>query len=262
VDVGLDHLDAQPVHHLQRGRHHPGGDDGAHCRRPVGDLGEVHQHRAHGGRVGGEAHAHLRGDAEHALAADERAAQVVAVGFGFLAAQNGDRAVGEDHLGTEDVRRGDTVGQAVRPAAVVGQVAADRTALLAARVRGEVQAELVRHVTGEVEVQHAGLHPGERFSTSTDRCGSSSSSRSRPHPRAVSLPRPDPCPRHGPRTAPGADWPPGRSGAPRRWTSGSRPPRARRSCSRHRGGTGRAPTGRCGPVRGPTPDGGRRPGAS
>ena len=40
----------------------------------------------------------------------------------------------------EDVRRRDAVGQAVRPAGVVGDVAADRAALLAARVGREVQA--------------------------------------------------------------------------------------------------------------------------
>ncbi len=78
VDVRLDRLQAQLIHHLDRGRHHAGGDDAAHGRGAVLDGVEVHQQRPHRRRVLGELDAHRGGDAEHPLAPDERAAQVVA----------------------------------------------------------------------------------------------------------------------------------------------------------------------------------------
>ena len=122
------------------------------------DRREVEQHRAHVGRRLREAHADLRGDAEHPLAADERPAQVVAVRLGILAAEHDDRTVGQDDLDGQHVRLGDPVGQAVRPTGVVGHVAADAAALLAARVGGEVQTE-AGDVAGQVEVEHARLDP-------------------------------------------------------------------------------------------------------
>ena len=61
-------------------------------------------------------------------------------GLGVDAAQHGHLAVGQHDLDGEDVRARDAVGQAVRPAGVGGDVAADRAALLARRVGGEVQA--------------------------------------------------------------------------------------------------------------------------
>ena len=77
-------------------------------------------------------------------------------------------AVGQHDLDGEDVGVGDALGEAVRPARVVGDVAADRARLLAARVGGEVQA-----VRGdgrrEVEVEHARLDPRQPVAGSTER---------------------------------------------------------------------------------------------
>ena len=111
---------------------------------PAATVVEVEQHRAHRRRGLGQPDADLGGDAAHALAADERAAQVVAVDLAALAAEHDHLAVGQHDLEREDVRRRDAVGQAVRTTGVVGDVAADRAALLAARVRCEVQAVVRR----------------------------------------------------------------------------------------------------------------------
>ena len=72
MDVRLDGLEAEPVHHLHRRRDDAGGDDVADGRGAGLDVVEVEQHRAHDRRVLGEPHADRRGDAAHPLAADER----------------------------------------------------------------------------------------------------------------------------------------------------------------------------------------------
>lgn len=51
-------------------------------------------------------------------------------------------------------------GQTVRTTGVVGHVAPDRATLLATRIRCEMQTE-ASHVSGEVEIQDTGLHPGQ-----------------------------------------------------------------------------------------------------
>ena len=98
MEVLLDRADAQLIHHLQRRGHHAGGDDRADRLGAVFDAGEIHQHRADGRRVLGQAHAHLRGDAAHSLGAHECAAQVVTQRLRFLAAQLHDLAVGQAPL--------------------------------------------------------------------------------------------------------------------------------------------------------------------
>ena len=65
---------------------------------------EVEQHRAHRGWRLGQLDADLGGDAEHALAADERAPQVEAARLGVLAADDDDLALREHDLEAEDVR--------------------------------------------------------------------------------------------------------------------------------------------------------------
>ena len=250
VDVRLDGLQAQLVHHLHRRRHDAGGDDRAHGRRPGLDRVEVHQHRADRRRVGRQAHAHLGRHAEHALAADEHAPQVEPGRLGVLAAEHGDGAVGQDDLEGEDVGVGDALGEAVRAAGVVGDVAADRARLLAARVGREVQ-PVDRHRPRQVEVEHAGLDPrpaGHRV----DRQDAGHLGR-RDHDGALR--------RHGAAGQAGARTAgdegdavlrrrPRRRPAPRRSWSGSRRPPRRRACRRRPCGTATARSPRRGPCRG------------
>ena len=112
------------------------------------------------GRVRLEPHRDPGRDAHRALAADEAAPQVEAGLIRLEPAEPGDRAVGQHDVEGEDVRRRDPGGQAVRPAGVRRDVAADRAGLLRRRVGRVVQAE-VRDRAAEVEVEHAGLDPGD-----------------------------------------------------------------------------------------------------
>ncbi len=222
VDVGLDGPGDGGVHHLQRGRHQAGGDDRAHRRRAVLHAVEVEEQRAHLRRVLREAHADAGGDAEHALAADEDAPQVEPRRLGVLPAEDGDRAVRQDHLDGEDVHGGHALRQAVGPAGVGRHVAADRAALLARRV-GRVVHAVLGQLPGEVGVEHAGLDP-RLPAVEVDR----------QHPvhlrrddhdgavRAGRRRRPGRSPSPGRRRARRGGGPPGRRPAPPRWTSGSR----------------------------------------
>jgi hypothetical protein len=103
VDVRLDRLQAELVHHLDRGRHHAGGDDAAHRLGAVLDVVEVHQKRAHRRRILCELDADRGGDAEHSLTADERTAQVVPDRLRILTAQHCQRPVWQHDFDGEHV---------------------------------------------------------------------------------------------------------------------------------------------------------------
>ena len=231
--------EAQLVHHLHRRRDDAGGDHGADRRCAGLDGVEVHQHRADRRRVRRQAHADLRGDAEHPLAADEHATQVVARRLGVLAAEHDHLAVGQDDLEAEDVGVGDALGEAVRTARVVGHVAADRARLLAARVRGEVQ-PVGGHRTAEVEVEHAWLDPRPPDG-GVDRQDAVHLGREMmTAPSGGTAPPASPVPE--PRATNGTPWRRrrARTPAPRPWSAGStrRPPRP--PSPTRRGGTARA----------------------
>ena len=158
VHERLDGRGDAGVHHLDRGGHEASGDDRAHGRGAVVDAGEVEQQRAHDRRDRRQAHGDLRRDAERALAADERAAEVVARGLGLEPAEHRDPAVGQHDLDGQDVGARHAVGEAVRTARVRGDVAADRARLLARRIGREVETE-VGDGAAEVEVQDTRLDP-------------------------------------------------------------------------------------------------------
>ena len=169
VDEVLDRPVIEGVHHLDRRRHAAGRDD---RRCTVAAPSSTRRSRAAScaptGGFGREAHGDLGGDAERALAADERAAQVEPDGLGLEAAEHRDLAVGQHDLDRQDVRARDAVGEAMRPPGVGGHVAADRARLLARRIGREVQP-----VTGDAPCVRSRLRtPGStqatRASTSTD----------------------------------------------------------------------------------------------
>ena len=74
MNVVLNRLCAELVHHLKRCGHHAIGDDGAYGFGAVFNTVKVEQHRANGWRILGETHTDLCGNAKHALAAHERTA--------------------------------------------------------------------------------------------------------------------------------------------------------------------------------------------
>ena len=102
-------------------------------------------------------HDDLRGDGQGALGADHDAPEVVARRLPRPPAEPRHRAVSQHDLHAEDVVRGDAVGQAVRPAGVLGNVAAYCARPLAGRVRGEVE-PVLRRCRGDVQVDHPRLH--------------------------------------------------------------------------------------------------------
>jgi hypothetical protein len=152
----LGGLDRQPVHHLDRGRQHPGGDHrGDRLAGRVGAL-EGGQQRAYVLRAAGELDRDLGGHPERALGADERPDQVVAHRVGDLPAEADAVPVAGDDLKAGDVVHGEAVLQAVRPAGVLRDVAADRADLLAGGVRGVVVAGRLDGLA-HVRVDHPGL---------------------------------------------------------------------------------------------------------
>ena len=98
------------------------------------------------------------GDHAHRpLRADQHPEQVESGPVGVVAAHPVDGPVGQHHLHPDDVVGGDPVVQAVRPARVLGGVAADRAGLLGGWV-GRVEKALPGRLDAEIGVDHAGLH--------------------------------------------------------------------------------------------------------
>ncbi len=110
------------------------------------------------GGVGQQSHRDRGRDAHGSFAADEAPAQVVARLIGLEAPEARDRPVGEHDVERAHVRRGDARSEAMRPAGVGGDVAADRARLLRRRIGRVVQPEMGDRAR-EIEVEHARLHP-------------------------------------------------------------------------------------------------------
>ena len=152
----LGGLDRQPVHHLDRGRHHARGDDVRD-----GGAGRVHrvearEQRPDGLRSPDEAERDPGRDPERALGADDHAEQVGPVRVERLPAELDDLAVRQHECQPGDVVGREPVLEAVRAAGVLGDVAADRAHLLARGV-GRVEEALSGDGAGDVEVRHARL---------------------------------------------------------------------------------------------------------
>ena len=108
---------------------------GHHAAGRRGRVEERDERAARAPGAGIDPQRDLRGDAERALGADERAEQVVARAGRALAAELHQLAVGEHDLQTGHVVRGEAVLEAVRAAGVLGHVAADRADDLARGIR-------------------------------------------------------------------------------------------------------------------------------
>ena len=148
--------DREAVHHLDRGRQDPGGDDRGHGLAGRVGRAERRQLRRHRLRLAEDAQRDLGRDPERPLGADEGAEQVGAVRVERLAAELDDLAVGEHDGQARDVVDGEAVLEAVRAARVLGHVAADRADLLARRI-GRVEEPVRRDGARDVEVRDARL---------------------------------------------------------------------------------------------------------
>ena len=119
-------------------------------------AGEPEQERARRLGLAQDAHGHFRDDPEQPLRAGHQPHQIVAAVVEVLAAQANHLAVDQHHLETEDVVGGEPVFQAVHPARVLGDVAADGAGDLARRI-GRVVEPARRDRIGDGKVGHAGL---------------------------------------------------------------------------------------------------------
>ena len=93
---------------------------------------------------------------EHALGADHDAKEVVARGIEMLAAEAHDLAVDRHHFDADDVVGREPVFEAMNPARILGDIAADRAGDLARRVGRIVEAQTL-HGVGNAEIGHARL---------------------------------------------------------------------------------------------------------
>ncbi len=128
-----------------------------------GDGGARGVHRVEAGeqRPNGLRRAHdpecdARRDAERPLGADDDAEEIRPVRVECLAAELDDLAVGQDEGEAGHVVRREAVLQAVRPARVLRDVAADRADLLAGWI-GRVEEAVGRDGAGHVEIRDSRL---------------------------------------------------------------------------------------------------------
>ena len=159
VDEGFGRLDGEPVHHLEPGGDHAGGDDVADRRaglRHVVEGGEHHL-RAFGPRQ--QFHRDFGDHGEHAFRARHQRQQVVAGRVRRLAADFQQLAVHGERAQRHHVVHGEAVFQAVHAAGILGHVAADRAGDLRRGIGCVVEAVL-RGGLGDREIAHAGLHHG------------------------------------------------------------------------------------------------------
>ncbi len=156
----LDGVDGAVVHHLERRRHQSRRHDGryhvpavleriAHGQHGLDRLRFAEDTENGGGRY-----------PQGPLASHEDSGQIEAGRIGILTAQPDDLAVGEHYLDPEHVIGGDAVLEAMGPARVLGDVAAQRARLLAGRIGGVVVAERGED-RGDVQIEDAHLdgHP-------------------------------------------------------------------------------------------------------
>ena len=119
------------VHHLERSRHDPGGDDVTDGLGGVAHGRERQQQGAHRRWVRRQADGDFGGDSECAFTADERASQIEPGRLVLQPSEFSDLPVGQDDLDGQNMGVRDAVGEAVGASRIVGDIAAERADLLA-----------------------------------------------------------------------------------------------------------------------------------
>ena len=157
---GLADLDRRLVHEFHRDRDDAGADDGGDRRPRLLAAREAEQHRAGALGRAQDAHRRLGDDAELPLRADDQAEQVEPRRVEMGAADFDDAPVEHDQSDAEHVVGGHAVFQAMRPAGIHADIAADRAGELRGRV-GRVEEAIGRDGAGDGEIGDAGLHLGD-----------------------------------------------------------------------------------------------------
>ena len=155
----LDRHENALVHHLQRRRNDAGADDFADRVRGIVDRIENAQQRAIALRIAREPDPNFGDDRQRPFAADERADQIEARRVFRRPAELHDPAVGHHRFHAEHVIDRHAIFQRVRPAAVGGDVAADRAGALARRIGSVMKAGAFQRLV-EPGIHHARLNDG------------------------------------------------------------------------------------------------------
>ena len=159
LNEGLGGMDCRPIHHLHAGRDDPGGDHGGDAIGGILGCRETDQQCPCGGRLGKDAHGDLGDDPEQPLGAGHNAENIIIAGVEVLAAKPDDLAIHQHHFDAEDVVCGKPIFQAMHPAGILRDIAADRAGDLARRVWSIVEAGVFDGFA-DCEVGDTGLNDG------------------------------------------------------------------------------------------------------
>ena len=146
----FDGFDCRSVHHFQRRGNDPGGGDFNDGLGGVIHPIEDRQKRAHRLASAHESDDDFGDDAHGSFRADEHAAEIVAGRVRNFAAEPDNLTVVQYHFDAKHVIGRDAVGERMRPAGIVGDVAADRACGLAARI-GRVKKAVFGDCFGDIE---------------------------------------------------------------------------------------------------------------
>ena len=153
---GFGGVDRGLVHHLHAARNDAGADDPRHAFAGRLDLGKADHQRPRGLRLLQDAHRDLGDDAEQAFGARDDAHQVVAGILRGLAADAQDLAGHQHNFAAQHVVGGHAVFQAMYPAGILRDIAADRAGDLRRRIGRIIEAGM-RHRLADREIGNPGL---------------------------------------------------------------------------------------------------------
>ena len=159
VDVVFDGAKRPAIEHFTRGR-----SDGASGDVHDGVGGIIHgiengEKCLHGFGLAREFYGDFGDEGKRAFRTDEQAGEIITGRVTVRAAEANDFSVGKDELEGGDVIGSNSVGQSVRAAGILGDIAADGAGFPTGRVGGEV--ETIRlGGAGKFVIDDAGLHNG------------------------------------------------------------------------------------------------------
>ena len=126
MNKGFGGVDRRPIHHLHAARNDAGADDPRHAFAGSLDFGKADHQRAGGLGLLQDPYCNFRDHAEQALGTGDDPHQVVTGVFGRLAADAQDLTRDQHDFATKHVVGGHAVFQAMHPAGIFRDIAADR----------------------------------------------------------------------------------------------------------------------------------------
>ncbi len=152
----LHRFDAAAVHEFHRRRHDARRDDVRDALSRIGHAGKGGEQGPRRGRPGQDAHRRLDHDAEKSFGAAHHAEQIEPARPRRLAAEPEALAGHQHEFDAEQVVRGQSVFQAMQPAGILRDIAADGAGDLAGGI-GSIVESMPLHRAGDRQIGHAGL---------------------------------------------------------------------------------------------------------